>query len=61
MMDTAIMMMGSKMKKKKISAYAKATERMDRETARAVAHVKHLEELYETLQKQRKLLLAKNL
>lgn len=48
-------------KKKKVSSYEKTTERMNRETARAIAHVKMLEELYESVQKQRKSLLTKNL
>lgn len=47
--------------KKKISAYEKATERMDRETARAVAHVKMLEEWYKAVREHRKSLLTKNL
>lgn len=37
------------MKKKKVTNYQKALERMERETARAVAHVHNLEKLYEEM------------
>ena len=53
------MMMENKMKKKKVSAYAKATERMNTETARAVAHVQLLEELYQQISRQRRELMTK--
>lgn len=42
------------------SNYQKATERMNMETARAIANVKHLEELYKAVQKQRRELMTKN-
>ena len=50
-----------KTKKKKRTNYQKATERMNRETARAIVHVKHLEELYKAVQKQRRELMTKNM
>lgn len=43
-----------KTKKKKRTNYQKATERMNRETARAIAHVKMLEELYREVSEQNK-------
>jgi hypothetical protein len=43
-----------KTKKQKRTNYQKATERMNRETARAIAHVKMLEELYKEVTKQSK-------
>ena len=46
-------------KKTKRTNYSKATERMNRETARAVAHVKMLEELYKQITDQRYELLNK--
>lgn len=48
-------------KKKGISAYRKANERMERETARAIAHVKMLEELYRESHNDRKPLRHKDL
>jgi len=42
-----------KTKKKKRTNYQKVTERMDKETARAIAHVKMLEELYKKVTEKR--------
>lgn len=42
-----------KTKKKKVSSYQKALERMERETARATAHVAMLEKLYLKLAKKK--------
>jgi hypothetical protein len=41
------------MKKKKITNYQKTTERMNRETARAIAHVEYLNKLYNEMVKER--------
>ena len=49
-----------KTKKTKRTNYQKATERMNRETARAIAHVKLMEELYEQLHKERRQRLTRN-
>ena len=57
-MRMALMM--TEKKKKKVSAYTKATERMNRETARAVAHVQLLDELYKQISRQRHELMTKN-
>ena len=61
MTDTVIMMMENEMKNKKTkrSNYQKATERMNRETARAVAHVQLLDELYKQISRQRHELMTK--
>ena len=48
-------------KKKGISAYRRASDRMLKETARAIAHVKMLEELYQQVQNERKPLPPKDL
>lgn len=62
MKDAAIMMMESEMKSKKHKRtnYEKATERMNRETARAIAHVQLLDELYKQISRQRRELMTKN-
>lgn len=49
-----------KSKKNKRTNYEKATERMNRETARAVAHVQLLDELYKQISRQRRELMTKN-
>jgi len=41
------------MKKKKISNYQKALERMNRETNRAIAHVENLSKLYNEMIKEK--------
>jgi hypothetical protein len=46
------------MKKKKISNYQKAVDRMERETARAIAHVQNLEKLYASHKKLTQTLVA---
>ena len=48
------------MKKKKVTSYTKALERMERETNRAIAHVKLLDELYKQSQKEKIRLLTKS-
>lgn len=40
-------------KKRKVSAYQKALERMEKETHRAVAHVELLSKLYEEVVKKK--------
>ena len=40
------------MKKKKVSAYARATERMNKETARALCRVNLLDKMYQQMLKK---------
>lgn len=47
----------NKQKKKPLSIHDKTSDRMRRETARAIAHVKMLEELYRQVSDQRRELL----